>query len=426
LANTPPEEPSESYKLRKTIKIIEGLKGGGERRLHWDQVRSLVDLITDLHVFMGNILEPEMKIYRARALDSEERFSKLSELTAREHDNVKSFGRCNRPGQSIFYGALNHETAYSEMGLAVGDRVQVIECSPKRGSKIKAAVIGEIDHVRRYGTHSSITGAGYADEIRKYWGTLNELAKLRLNQADAFLADRFRAEVKSGYQYKITSAFSDIVFAQGIDAFFYPSVGHLGGWNIAIKKEVAEEFLDIHKTTVHEIYDSPGYGVFGNFCDNESNSFEEDGTINYPDKREIVAFNSFDELVYYWSSRPAHHRIVALAVLLPAGKTDDETLVTEHLGDAADGAEPMQFTTGLDFSIPATVDLNFEKFIAVLDKNQPDWTGMIVDVVPDEGHDSAIAHLKKRLDKNQGFGLMILTKDGDVTMMVKAIKTNHD
>lgn len=274
------QESTDKQKLEATLQLIERFNGGMERRLPWNEIRKIIDLISEGHLFLGANL-PEQVFYRGRVLKPGERFENIDELKAPPAAMVRSYGRCNCPNQPVFYASSNQETVLSELGVASEDRVQILKCRPKTGSKISATIVGEIDHVRRYGTHSNATGPGFADEIRKHWGSLNQLQRLRLNLVDAFIADKFRTEIKYSFEYKITSAFSDIIFSQKIDSFFYPSVGHRGGLNIAIQAEAAHNEFEYTASEIIQVRECLGYGLFGYGLEAESQQIEEDGTIKF-------------------------------------------------------------------------------------------------------------------------------------------------
>lgn len=412
--------------LKRTIEIIEALRGGLDRRISWDEVRKYINLLTDGCGTLGFHLPTNIPIFRARVIDDGDRYSSVQEILAQDHSRVKSYGRCNRPGQSVFYGALNLETIFSELGLAAGSRVQVIECRAKRPETVNTTIVGETDHVRRYGTHSSIASPMYVEEIKKQWNLLDELSKLRINLVDAFIADRFRQEAKYGFQYKITSTFSDILFLEyGLDAFFYPSVGHLGGWNIAIKKEVADRELEVIATSVHEINDPLGYGIFGSRIVWQSTSFDANGRISYPEKKIISGFASLDELVYFWATPDGRN----LLLILPTIDVPIDERSANNLADALRGipdeATPLSMKFGKDISVRIGVNLGFEEISAQLNKIQPNWTGMIVDVVPTQDHDVAIRNLMERIERGEVSGLQVCSKNGELKFL-GAIEKRRD
>lgn len=268
-------------KLRITIELIQRLNGGLERAQSWQETHRLVDLLTEGYPFFGFSVPASIEIFRARIVDDGYRFSNVSDLSARAHSDIKAFGRCNRPTKSVFYGGLNLETVLSEISAASGDVVQVLKARMKDEVTIKSTIVGEIDHARRYGTHSSATSPQFFEWVKSFWSSTDEVNRLRINLVDAFIADRFRQEAKHPFQYRVTSAFSEIIFNQSFDAFFYPSVGHLGGWNVAMKKEISDSSLVPISTTVHRILDTPGYGVFGHVIEHESASIESSGEIKY-------------------------------------------------------------------------------------------------------------------------------------------------
>ncbi|MBA3755095.1 MAG: hypothetical protein H0X02_02185 [Nitrosomonas sp.] len=84
---------------------------------------------------------------------------------------------------------------------------------------------------------------------------------------DAFLADEFIKPAITDADYKITSAFSNIILNESeesdqIDAIIYPSVVFRGGLNFAIKPKSLKNKIKLINAEIIEITDVIGYGIF--------------------------------------------------------------------------------------------------------------------------------------------------------------------
>lgn len=297
----------EIYKLRRTIDTIERLQGGGERSIRMEELGVLVDLLTDGHIFLTAVLPEDFTTLRGRYVRTSP-YEKAVEMGTRDPRTVHDFGRCHNPQHPVLYASNNLETVYAELGADVGARIQVATIRKKPNEQIRYTCIGNMDHVRRHGK------ALLGDEeevkiVRDYWNTLSELERLRHNLVDAFFADKFRQPARYSHEYKATSLFSKIIFGQGIDVFFYPSVGHLGGWNIAITPHAFERGFEIVSCEVNEVIDTPGYGIFASKPIFEHGSIQDGGFV-WKTPSETMAFGSFDEYIWYHLSAPSQKTLI--------------------------------------------------------------------------------------------------------------------
>lgn len=86
---------------------------------------------------------------------------------------------------------------------------------------------------------------------------------------DGFIADEFRQPAKTNQDYKITSAFIDILLMDypaknPIEAIVYPSVAFQNGMNFAVTLDAykAKLELDSSNTKIIRIKRVYGYGIF--------------------------------------------------------------------------------------------------------------------------------------------------------------------
>jgi len=298
------------FKLTKTIQFIEELNGGGERRLWWQDIRERLDHMTEGCLLIGGDILDEMVWVRGRQFYGNSYYSNCKDLTLRDPKEIKNYGRCNKPGQPILYASNNLETIYSELGLQVGDRVEVITIHKKEGVKFSYLSVGEVDNVRRYG-RSLLGGDGITKEVKDHWNSVSDIERLRLNLTDAFVADRFRQFAKYPHEYKITSAYSDIIFSRKVDGFAYPSVGHLGGWNIAITEDAFLNNFEVQSAELFEIHDVSGYGIFGTISFGKSENIDQDsGEITWQKSVGGRFLKNFENFLNYALSLPGHRQML--------------------------------------------------------------------------------------------------------------------
>lgn len=421
--------PSAQYKLSKTIDFIRSLLGGGERSFSWTDVRAFLDLMTEGHLFIGGQISDGAEFVRGRQIFTPDGFTEISQLVVRDPKDVTSYGRCNAPKQSILYASTNLETIYSELSLQFGDLVQTITIRKKAGNKVTYAIVGEVDHLRRHGK-CALGGKEIEDQIRKHWASLSEIDKLRFNITDAFVADRYRTPVKNPHEYKITSAFCDLVYSMGVDALVYPSVGHLGGWNIAIKKEAFLSDFEVISSEVHEIYDSPGYGIFGTILKKRHLQIS-DGKIEWaPAEAPAIAFKSFDEYIRYQLCQSERQR----ALLIIAQKNVADKLSPEELSQLKSQFPQMETT---EFSIaklvidgarPLNSGISLELLVAELDSNNKDWDFITLSVCEDVTDPEKIRTHLSNMKKDISTGLhsyVNFTRDGKPLLASYSASIQH-
>jgi hypothetical protein len=413
------------FKLTKTIDTIERLSGGGERRIWWEDIRIFLDLLTDGYLILGSSLNDGATFYRGRELFDNEPFSQLDQLTIKKSELVKSLGRCHKHHQQVLYASNNLETVFSELGLHVGNRVQIIKIEKIAGADVNFTVIGEIDHVRRYGK-PAIVSEEFAQKIRDHWNSLDEIEKLRLNLTDAFISDKFRNPVKYQYEYKTTSAFSDILFSQGIDSFLYPSVGHLGGWNIAIQGKVFQEKFRVVESELTEIYDVLGYGIYGTVPLQKSKSINDEGAIEWDKDQPIKPiFRTFDEYLKYCISLPGIKTLFFQLL-----KFADNEFPNGHIEKKIPEIGKVPGLSGgimkwiFDGYMPLNPNIEFNKLKQNIDSKNRDWDVIVIDIgkniFNDKDANIFLSDMKKRLMSGDT-GFIIFKRSGEPVAIMRSV-----
>ncbi len=272
--------------FQAVLALTEQLRGGSRFRLPWVRIRELLDDLTEGHFWLGYPIKTDWGVFRGRIENKEHLFTNVRELSNRTPEDVQDYGRCHKPGVSIFYGANNLDTVLSELRPEIGDRLHVSVAKPKMEQEVVLTAIGEIEHVRRYG-RALIGNEKSRAMIQDFLDNINSEAGLKALYLDAFMSDLFISPTHGNQDYKATSALSDIILSAErdgkriLDGFAYPSVAHRGGMNFAIRGERFAECMVIDHCMAFEIIDYLGYGIYGRRQYAKSTSITADGTIEW-------------------------------------------------------------------------------------------------------------------------------------------------
>ena len=373
-------------------------------------------------MFVTSTLNSNAEFYRGRKIWDSKFFSDLEQLTLKKPEYITSYGRCHIPKQPVLYASHNLETVYSELGLDIGDKVQTIKIKLKDGEKIKFSVIGEIDHIRRHGKPALVSDE-LAQNVRDHWSSINELDKLRLNITDAFFADMMMRPVKYEYEYKITSAISNVFFKDGYDAFYYPSVSHLGGWNIVITEQAFKDKFEVIETEKKEIYNVLGYGIFGAYSINTSQKINNETIAWEEEDKKYPIFNNFDQYINYGLALSGIKTLIFCCLKFISIEVPEK--IRENLKEeeakknvAFNKIEKISF----EGSAPLTIDLNFENLVRAVDKKNNEWDVVAVDIMQND-NDIPKSTLEMREKIKKGYTkYSIFNRDGHYLLLRAVFK----
>ena len=199
-------------------------------------------------------------------------------------DKTEGYGRCNIPNEPMCYCALYEETALAELDAQLGDEFSITTYGLHEN--LIVSPVGEIDYFRRTGkTHLGSEIEGTSDHYRDMQKGTNWDG---ISLLDAFLAEEFIERARSQADYRITSAFCDIlrkVYAseRRLDAIMYPSVAFRAGVNFAVTPEAEKAKLDLlpSKTKLIRIIDVLGYGMYRYDVCFTLGGVAEDGSLDW-------------------------------------------------------------------------------------------------------------------------------------------------
>ncbi len=246
------------------LNVIEQLRGGAKTRWPYDVVRTYLAAVVPKSVYQTYSIPTDLELVRARPLEGSEKWpSTEDDLGSRKPEDTKDYGRCHRPDHPAGYCSLYDDTALSEINAEPGKCYAISTFMLPKGAIV--VPVGEFDYYRRTGE----TYIGHA--VRK---NKNAYENVRRQEdwvvpalIDAFLADEFLRPAKTETDYKLTSAFCDVLLndlpkSRPINAIAYPSVAFRGGLNFAIPWESWRSKIRLERAEIIEITDAVGYGIF--------------------------------------------------------------------------------------------------------------------------------------------------------------------
>ncbi|MCV6622001.1 MAG: RES domain-containing protein [Cellvibrionaceae bacterium] len=225
-------------------------------------------MVKDLPGISFDITDTSIEFFRGRKIENVPKYNCIHEILAPPPKKVTTYQRCNLIEQSILYTASNIPTALLEINANTTDRVQFVVQHLNENSSLKVGCVGLLDYVRRFGVAPHIFNT-LDDRLESVINGIKQNVGKDIWQKallfDAFIADWFSRPVdssyESGYEYALTALYSNIMFRSGIDVIAYPSVGHKGGWNFALKPEIASEKITPVGVFIYEITENLGYGL---------------------------------------------------------------------------------------------------------------------------------------------------------------------
>jgi len=191
-------------------------------------------------------------IYRTRTHTTEDYFNNILDIGITPKKFIASFGRCNRPAQSVFYASENRQTSYAELieswskGKNTGDCISVTIGRWKLKDDIDVIVIPSVDKSDQVSEYDKV----YGEILKEYLLTFDEYTRSSFVETYNYLFEIFRKSSNgNNLNYILTAAVSNILLMHPeskSDGIFYPSVPFgLQGVNFAITEKYAIEKLEL-------------------------------------------------------------------------------------------------------------------------------------------------------------------------------------
>jgi hypothetical protein len=209
-------------------------------------------------------------MFRSRAIERGTDFEHVKQMGYPPAHRVKTFGRCNMPGQSILYAASNQETSFLEIDFSDEKPCAlIVQFKLKPNEKLRLLPIGELDHYRRH-RRPRVNAPGAADNLQALLDPLEHYDRVTREFVDAYLADylsRVPDEKNERNLYEVTAGIANAMLSQSdVDGLIFPSVRHHGGLNYAIKPEAFDSKFIVEKYVLTTELYNHGYGLFEYFA----------------------------------------------------------------------------------------------------------------------------------------------------------------
>jgi hypothetical protein len=202
--------------------------------------------------------------YRARKHKNNSFFENKDDVWYPNKKDVTEIGRANRSGESKMYISQLPRVTLFEMHLNKGDTVTISKIGIKAGSALNVQFLSTADMKTQIVTDDRLKDIGL---------DMNGIKNYRLTHN--FLSDEFTKEKKKWYP--LSTAIAEVITSyENSDGLLYSSIQSKNDFNIVLKKEIADEKLELINSVCFEVI-------------NEN----EDGSIVIKD---IAATSSIDSL----------------------------------------------------------------------------------------------------------------------------------
>ena len=180
---------------------------------------NLISIFNFIVMNIGNI-----PVFRVRKIEKGDKHDHQNDIWAPPPEKVKTLGRVNQAGESVFYAALDPVTAVREVRLQPGDEFTLGQfwLSPMADGNNTSIII-------------SIPCRTYAQSINQ------RLCTMILND---FIFSEFTRQISvdTEFQYKATCAISKLLLELPYkDSLIYPSMCDFEFYNIALKHDSAKK-----------------------------------------------------------------------------------------------------------------------------------------------------------------------------------------
>lgn len=261
----------ETLNKKRLLEYLVRLASDGVTPLIEKQVIGMLDNTLDF--FTHLVKQAEFRslsrlTVNKRVVGENKRITEMSQIKYPPSYLVKSYGRCNKPGQSVLYACFDPLTAINEMKPEVGDLITTSTWRLKRGCHLTYCPIFRVQPEGDIKNLESLRfDQEFERELRKQPEFLWPITKLLVD----FVAQEFskRHTSKNHLDYVFSAYFSDKILYQlqhgDIEAIYYPSVqSGLTFNNIAVKPEAFDskyELVEVHDSMITNIANGKDKGT---------------------------------------------------------------------------------------------------------------------------------------------------------------------
>ncbi len=189
-------------------------------------------------------------LYRGVKWPENEKPDVISKISYPDKSYIRTLGRCNRLGNSMFYCSYSREAPFFELKVSKGDFIAVSHWLNKR--EVMVNNVGYVDETfQRYGS----SRGGVPD-----WVTSQGVGCVWQREIHSFFAEEFTKDIPSdeAYKYKLSIAIMEkliegtldhiLAYNGGFAGLIYPSLSmSANSDNYAIFPDFVDECLELKK-----------------------------------------------------------------------------------------------------------------------------------------------------------------------------------
>nr|WP_068889547.1 hypothetical protein [Pedobacter panaciterrae] len=261
------------YNFKTVLTFIKRLSSNGINASNAEMITKLLDGVIDFQSYLYH--EQEFpKIHRLtinkKILGSNKRITDIRQLKYPPKEYVKSFGRCNQPGQSMLYASYGMLSILSEMKPELGDLITI-----STWKSIENATLTFCPIFRNQPPDGTInvTSYQYNKEFNRILKDFPPNKAAKVDLLTQFIADAFSKRFRhnsNDMNYLISAYFADIMLNKyqnnAVEAIFYPSVQQkLAFENLAIKPDVFDAKYKLISVSENIVVKTPRDGDGGHF-----------------------------------------------------------------------------------------------------------------------------------------------------------------
>jgi hypothetical protein len=231
-------------KLQNAITILENIDPADE--LAYEKAFFAFNSISFLPIAFLK-MEAGIHVFRARTHFDDEYFQRSSEISIPDKSLIRSFARCNRPFQSVFYCAENRPTSYMELveywasTSTEGSRLYVTIGQWITNTPLNLLIITSPDPDERVSDYDKYHGTAIDNFIEQ---TPEDKRELTI-EFYRYMFSKFRKPAKDDFKtYIITTAYINLAkihVGDDLAGVYYPSVPYRGnGVNFAFSPRIIE------------------------------------------------------------------------------------------------------------------------------------------------------------------------------------------
>ena len=222
--------------------------------------------------------DPYRSIYRGVPWPTKPNY--ISDLSYPKPEYVKSYGRVNRPNESIFYGSTSIQAIFHELKLKPGDKVALSKWQIQ-----KPMFLNNIGY-----TYKCFKKLRSKRNLPS-WSAIkaNDTNKDEINiKVREYFSNEFTKNIPQGqeYLYKVSIAIAEKHFRNNIfNGLLYPSiVMNAEADNIALKTNFVDEYLAIEKVIYVKVIDIDKNNEYRYEVLTHAEEFTKSGEINWAQK----------------------------------------------------------------------------------------------------------------------------------------------